>query len=72
VSKRPAGGFDKWLFRKAGQDGDYYHDENMRPDLQALQANIDLQHQLGLVKASINVPKHADLSIVEEAAKRIR
>lgn len=72
VSKRPAGGFDKWLFRKAGQDGDYYHDENMRPDLQALQANIDLQHRLGLVKASINVPKHADLSIVEEAAKRIR
>lgn len=72
VSKRPAAGFDKWLFIKAGQNGDYYHDESMRPDLKALQANIDLQHQLGLVKASIDVRKHADLSLAEEAAKRIR
>jgi NitT/TauT family transport system substrate-binding protein len=72
VSKRPAAAFDKWLFKKAGQDGDYYHDENMRPDLKSLQANIDLQRDLGLVKSSINVAKHADLSIVEEAAKRIK
>jgi sulfonate transport system substrate-binding protein len=72
VSKRPAASFDKWLFKKAGQDGDYYHDENMRPDLKALQANIDLQHNLGLVKASINVGKHADLSIIEDAAKRVK
>ena len=72
VSKRPAGAFDKWLFTKAGQNGDYYHDENMKPDLKALQENIDLQHKLGLVKASIDVKKHSDLSLVEEAAKRIR
>lgn len=72
VSKRPAAAFDKWLFRKAGQNGDYYHDHDMRPDLKALQANIDLQHQLGLVKASINVPKHADLTIIRDAAKRIK
>ncbi len=72
VSKRPAGAFDKWLFTKAGQNGDYYHDENMRPDLKSLQENIDLQHQLGLVKASIDVRKHSDLSLVEEAAKRIK
>ena len=72
VSKRPAAAFDKWLFRKAGQDGDYYHDEHMRPDLQALKSNIDLQHQLGLVKASIDVHKHSDLSLVTEAAKRIK
>jgi NitT/TauT family transport system substrate-binding protein len=72
VSKRPAAAFDKWLFTKAGQNGDYYHDENMKPDLKSLQANIDLQHQLGLVKASIDVAKHSDLSLVEEAAKRLR
>jgi NitT/TauT family transport system substrate-binding protein len=72
VSKRPAAAFDKWLFTKAGQNGDYYHDENMRPDLKALQASIDLQHKLGLVKASIDVAKHSDLSLVEEAAKRLR
>jgi NitT/TauT family transport system substrate-binding protein len=72
VSKRPAGAFDKWLYTKAGQNGDYYHDENMKPDLKALQENIDLQHKLGLVKASIDMKKHSDLSLVEEAAKRIR
>jgi NitT/TauT family transport system substrate-binding protein len=71
VSKRPAAAFDKWLYTKAGQNGDYYHDENLRPDLKSLQANIDLQHQLGLLKASIDVRKHSDLSLVEEAAKRI-
>jgi NitT/TauT family transport system substrate-binding protein len=72
VSKRPAAAFDRWLFRKAGQDGDYYHDDHMRPDLKALQANIELQHELGLVKASINVGQHADLSIIEDAAKRLK
>lgn len=72
VSKRPAGAFDKWLFVKADQNGDYYRDPNMLPDLKALQANIDLQHQLGLVKATIDVQKHADLSIVREAAKRVK
>ena len=72
VSKRPAGAFDKWLFLKAGQSGDYYRDPSMLPDLKALQANIDLQHQLGLVKATINVAKHSDLSIVKEAAGRVK
>jgi NitT/TauT family transport system substrate-binding protein len=72
VSKRPAAAFDKWLYTKAGQNGDYYHDESMRPDLKALQENIDLQHKLGLVKASIDVAKHSDLSLVEEAAKRLK
>ena len=40
VSKRPAAAFDKWLFTKQGQNGDYYHDPDMKPDLKALQANI--------------------------------
>ena len=72
VSKRPAAAFDKWLFVKAGQNGDYYRDPSMKPDLQALQANIDLQHQLGLVKATIDVKKHSDLSIVQQASTRVK
>lgn len=72
VSKRPAASFDKWLYIKNGQNGDYYHDRNMRPDLKALQANIDLQHRLGLLKSSLDVKKHADLSLVEAAAKRVK
>jgi NitT/TauT family transport system substrate-binding protein len=72
VSKRPAAGFDKWLFVKAGQDGDYFRDPNMTPDLRALQENIDLQHELGLVKATIDVRKHSDLGIVQQAARRVK
>ena len=72
VSKRPPEAFDKWLFMKAGQNGDYYRDRNMIPDLAAMQKNIDLQHKLGLLKASINVQKHADLSIARDAAKRLK
>jgi sulfonate transport system substrate-binding protein len=72
VSKRPAAGFDKWLFTKAGQNGDYYRDPDMKPDLKALQANIELQHQLGLVKASVDIAKHTDLSVIQEAVKRLK
>lgn len=72
VSKRPPEAFDKWLFIKAGQKGDYYRDPNMVPDLKAMQANINLQAELGLVKATIDVAKHSDLSIVREAAKRLK
>ena len=72
VSKRPPQAFDKWLFIKAGQAGDYYRDPNMLPDLNALQANIKLQQELGFLKANIDVKKHADLSIAQDAAKRLK
>jgi len=72
VSKRPAAGFDKWLFVKGGQQGDYYRDPNMVPDLKALQANIKLQHDLGFIKSNMDINKYADLSIVREAAKRVK
>ncbi len=72
VSKRPAKGFQGWLFKKAGQKGDYYRDRNMVPDLEALQANLNLQQRLGLIKKPLDVKTHSDLSLVREAAKRIR
>ena len=72
VSKQPAERFDKWLFTKNGQSGDYYRDPNFLPNLEALQANIKLQQELGFLKADLDVKKHADLSIVQEAAKRLK
>lgn len=72
VSKRPAAAFDKWLFVKNGQQGDYYRDRNLLPDMKALQANIDLQQKLGLLKGKVDVSKHSDLSLVREAAKRVK
>jgi ABC-type nitrate/sulfonate/bicarbonate transport system substrate-binding protein len=67
VTKQPAAQFD-WLFTKQ----DEYHDANMAPNLAALQSNVDLTRDLGFVRTSIEVKKFADLSIVEEAAKRLK
>jgi NitT/TauT family transport system substrate-binding protein len=67
LTKRPPQIFD-WLFTKR----DVYHDPNMLPNLGALQKNVDLTHQLGFVNADFNVKAHSDLSLVEEAAKRLQ
>jgi sulfonate transport system substrate-binding protein len=67
VSKRPAASFEPWLFTK----NDAYRDPNMIPNLDALQANIRLQKELGFIRGDIDVKKYSDLSLVKEAAKRL-
>jgi sulfonate transport system substrate-binding protein len=67
VTKQPAERFG-WLFTK----GDYYRDPNMIPDLNALQRNVDMTRDLGFVKSSLDIKKYTDLTIVEEAAKRLK
>ena len=67
VTKQPAERFT-WLFTKQ----DYFRDPNMLPNLQALQSNVDMTKQLGFVKNDMDVKKYVDLSIVQEAAKRIK
>ena len=67
VTKQPPERFD-WLFTKR----DAYHDPSMLPDLVALQKNVDMTRDLGFVKSAPDVKKHADLSIVEEAATRLK
>lgn len=57
-----------WLFTKK----DYFRDPNLMPDLNALQRNVDLTRDLGFVKSSIDIKKYSDLSIIQEAAKRIK
>jgi len=67
VTKQPVERFG-WLFTEK----DYYRDPNMIPDLVALQKNIDMTKDLGFVRASIDIKKYTDLSITEEAAKRLK
>jgi NitT/TauT family transport system substrate-binding protein len=67
VTKQPPERYD-WLFTKR----DAYHDPNMLPDLAALQKNVDMTRDLGFVKTALDVKTHTDLSMVEEAAKRIK
>ena len=44
----------------------------MLPNLDALQRNVDMTHELGFVKTTLDVTKYADLSLVQEAAKRLK
>jgi NitT/TauT family transport system substrate-binding protein len=67
VTRQPPERFD-WPFTKR----DYYHAPDMRPDLDALQKNAALMKDLGFVKTEIDVKRHADLSLIQEAAARLR
>jgi NitT/TauT family transport system substrate-binding protein len=67
VTKQPAQQF-AWVYT----DKDNYRDRNMMPDLAALQRNVDLTRDLGFVRASFDVNKFADLSLVQAAAKRLQ
>jgi sulfonate transport system substrate-binding protein len=59
---------DPWLFTKSG---DYYRDPDDRPDLAALQHNVDMQAELGFLNAKLDIGAYADLGPVNEAAARI-
>jgi sulfonate transport system substrate-binding protein len=65
--KQPADRFG-WVFTNQ----DNYRDPNMRPDLAALQRNVNLTRDMGFIKSSIDVNKFTDLSLIEEAAKRLK
>jgi sulfonate transport system substrate-binding protein len=57
-----------WVFTHE----DNYRDPNMKPDLAALQRNVDLTRDMGFIKASFDVSKYTDLGLVKEAAKRLK
>ena len=59
--------YQNWVFTK----DDYYRDLSGLPNLDALQKNIDLQHQLGFLRTGLEVAKYADLSVVKEAGARL-
>ena len=67
VTKQPAERFG-WLFTNK----DYYRDPDMLPNLDALQKNLDMTTDLGFLKGKVDLAKHVDLSIVKEAAARIK
>ena len=50
----------------------YFRDLDGKPDITVVQDSVDKVKQLGFIKETVDVPKYADLSLVEEAAKRRR
>jgi NitT/TauT family transport system substrate-binding protein len=72
VTKAPPERWQSWLFEKHGEGGDYYRDPNGIPNIDALQSNIETVRDLGFIKSSIDVKKYVDLSLVEEATRRLK
>jgi NitT/TauT family transport system substrate-binding protein len=67
VTKVPPERFG-WLFTKA----DTYRDPNLLPNIEALQRNVDMTQDLGFVKKKIDIKKYVDVSLAQEAAKRLK
>jgi sulfonate transport system substrate-binding protein len=66
LNKAPPARVD-WAFTSRDQ----YRDPNGMPNLNALQTNLNQQKELGFLKEDVDVKKYTDLSMVEEAAKRL-
>jgi NitT/TauT family transport system substrate-binding protein len=57
-----------WVFTNK----DYHHAAGMRPDLVALQRNVALVKELGLTDKDTDIAKYSDLSLLDDAAKRLK
>ena len=67
LTKQSAAGLAPFLFTKE----DSYVDPRLEPNLASLEKNIGVMRALGFINGEVAVKKYADLSLVEEAAKRL-
>jgi sulfonate transport system substrate-binding protein len=58
----------QWIFTKQ----DFYRDPDARPDIAAIQRSVDMLKEFNFVKADLDVKKFTDLSLLEDASKRIK
>lgn len=66
-TKQPREFYDNWIFTNQ----DAYRDLDAKPNVEALQSNIDNQFQAGFLKTRLDVSPYIDLSIVEAAVARV-
>ena len=66
-TKQPSVNFEPWLF----SHDDYYRAPTGMPDTKAMQANIDAQVELGVLKSSLDAAQYTDSSLIKEAGARI-
>ena len=67
-TKAPASRFDSWMFTK----DDEFRDPRGIPKLADFQRAIDVEHEFGLIQKTIDANHYADLSLVKEAAARLK
>jgi ABC-type nitrate/sulfonate/bicarbonate transport system substrate-binding protein len=67
-NKKPASFYDSYIWKA---DKDLYHDPDDKPNVEALQRNFNAQREAGFLNIDLDAKKVSDLSIVDEAAKRV-
>jgi NitT/TauT family transport system substrate-binding protein len=67
-TKVPGPLLQDWLFTKA----DNYRDPDGLPDIDAVTHNIHDQKELGLIKADLDAKQFDGLSLIKEAAARVK
>jgi hypothetical protein len=67
IAKQPVENLD-WAFTKK----DHYRAPDAKPDLALLQKNIDMAKEQGLAPGRFDIaPKYVDLSLIDDALKRL-
>jgi len=67
-NKKPASFYHAYIWTL---DKDLYHSPDDIPNVAALQANVKTQKEAGFLNIDVDAKAHSDLSVVEEAAKRV-
>jgi NitT/TauT family transport system substrate-binding protein len=68
ASKTPPAVLERYIFTKE----DNYRNLDGLPDLTVIQANWAAQKELGFIRQELNVNDYADLTLVKEAAERLK
>jgi NitT/TauT family transport system substrate-binding protein len=68
ATKRPAAELDTWIYTEK----DSGRDPDAMPNLASMQGEAEAMKDAGFLKIDIDIKKYADLSIVEEAARRLK
>jgi NitT/TauT family transport system substrate-binding protein len=58
----------QWIFTER----DYYRDSNAMPDISAIQGQLDMLKEFNFIRSNVDVKQVTDLSMVQEAAARIK
>ncbi len=68
ITKIPPERFQGWLFTSK----EYGRSRDLMPNLTVLQRNVDQTRALGFYKTPLDVQKYSDLSLIKEAAARLK
>ena len=67
LGKQPTSFYESFAFTKK----DFYHNPTATPNIAALQSNIDLMHELDVLKQKVDIKPAVDLSFLDAAKARL-